>query len=525
MVAGMCRIALVSAFVMLLACAGRTFMTSIEEVDGYRVDGRFEDWAGAPVVATNGREVAGPDLREVRAVADEEALHLLLDFERPVNLQAMDGTLRLALDGDGDARTGERVAALDGADFIVDLSTIAPGAAAGAGKSLRFAGDTIRRFVYDAGLAYAPTHASARFEVDLARVVGDRVLLPGRELRGLIVMLDTAGAPLEVFGPFRLEAPDARAARATREPLSLARPATVDVRVLAWNVSDRAPAARPEPFRRILQAAEADVILLDEINPAIDEDALRGLLPPGEAWTIVLGAGGGRQRTAVASRLPLTASSRMARVAWPDSASALLGLPMPSQVRGDLEGGPADGLPAVGAVATTGSLRVLYVPVDLSCCGRAGSAEDRARTIAAAALNEAIRAALEAGEADAVVIGGDLNLVGSTMPLDVLSADLDAGRDDLRAANLVTPDRRTFSTWRLPGPFAPGRLDWVLYPASMLEQVGGMVLDVGLLAAEERTARGLLEDDAEVTDHLPLVVDFAIRTDEPTSGGRDPSNR
>lgn len=523
--AGVGRVAFASLFVVVLACAGRTAMTSIEQAEGYRVDGRFEEWAGAPIVATNGREVEGPDLREVRAVVDEEALHLLLDFERPINLQAMEGTLRLALDGDGDARTGERVAALDGADLIIDLSTIAPGVAAGAGKSLRFAGDTLHRSVYDAGLAYAPTHASARFEVDLARVVGDRVLLPGRALRGLIVMLDAAGAPLEVFGPFLLDAPEARAARSAREPLSLTRPAGVDVRVLAWNVGDRAPAARPAPFRRILRAADADVILLDEINPALDEAALRDLLPSGESWTIVLGTGGGRQRTAVASRLPLTPSSRLARVAWPDSASALLGLPMPAQVRRDLEDGPVDGLPAVGAVGTVGSLRVLYVPVDLSCCGRAGSAEDRARTIAAAALNEAIRAALEAGEADAAVVGGDLNLVGSTMPLEVLRAGLDSGGQDLRAANLVTPDRRTFSTWRSPGPFAPGRLDWVLYPASALEQVGGMVLDVALLAAEERTARGLLEDDAQVTDHLPLVVDLALRRDEPTPGRRDPSNR
>jgi endonuclease/exonuclease/phosphatase family metal-dependent hydrolase len=314
-----------------------------------------------------------------------------------------------------------------------------------------------------------------------------------------------------VFGPFRVQAPEARAPQPHPDPRDLERAAGTAVRVLAWNVGDRTPLLRPEPFRRVLRAADPDVVLLDELNPALDEAGVRALLPGGEEWTLILGTGGGRQRTAVASRLPLQAVPALARVPWPDSVAALAGVPLLPQVRSDLASAADDGVSAVGGVVTVGPLRVLFVALDLACCGLAGSGEDRARAIAASAIHSAIRAALDAGEADAAVIGGDINLVGSRLPLETLRMLLDRAGGDLAAADLLTPDGRSYSTWRSPGPFPPGRLDWVLFPESVLEQVGGLVLDAALLAATERARLGLEATDTQVTDHLPLVVDFALR--------------
>lgn len=494
---------------LLLACAGRGGAGDGHREDPpLRVDGSFYEWADVPVAATDGRDVDGPDLREVRLTADARALHLLLDFDAPLNLQSMAATVRLAFDGDGDPQTGERVAGLPGADIVIELSAPVPGAREGTGMRVRLAGDTAWQPPAAIDLEYAPTHASGRFEVALGRTH-----LTADTLRGIIVMTDGAGGPVEVFGPFATAAPSAdTVALRADATVRLARDPATHLRVVVWNVGDTGPLRRPEPYRRILRALEPDVVLLDELNVRLDHARVLELMPEPAMWTVHLGAAGGRQRTAVASRLPIEVLPDMAHIAWPDSIRALEGEPLMPQIRADLATGAADGVPAMGAVVRAGGRRVLLVPVDLPCCGRIGSAEDRARIMMADAVNAAARRALRAGDIDAVVIGGDLNLVGSRGPLTTLAAALDPDGGPLMAAELLTPDRATYSTWRNPrGPFPPGRLDWVLYSASTLEQVGGMIVDGDRLAPAVLAAAGIEAGDTRITDHLPLVVDLAFR--------------
>jgi len=271
---------------------------------------------------------------------------------------------------------------------------------------------------------------------------------------------------------------------------------------------------RPEPYLRQLAALAPDLLLLDELNPAMDGPWLLealGHLPGEGEWQVVVGSGGGRQRTAVAARLPITLHPELARVPWPDSVGRLTGLPMSNQMRSDLATAAMDDLPTVGATAVVEGRTILFVPLDLMCCGRAGGPEDRARIMAVESLRSAVGAALAPGEIHGVVVGGDLNLVGSREPLDRLRGGLDPSGGALVSAPTPRLDRASTMTWRSPGPFPPGQLDHVLVSGSSLEILRSFAFDPADLEDAALEGLGLRRDDGEVTDHTPLVVDLRIR--------------
>jgi endonuclease/exonuclease/phosphatase family metal-dependent hydrolase len=325
-------------------------------------------------------------------------------------------------------------------------------------------------------------------------------------MRGRLIALDANNRVVDALGPFELNAPPVAELAEARARDVLTRAPRTDLRIVTWNMGSRAPLVTPDPFRRVLSAISPDVVFMDELAPAIDEAALRAVLPENDAWKIVLGTGGGRQHTAVASRLPLEPAASLERVPYPDSIAGLTGQPMVHQMQQDLRTAAQDGIPTTGAIVTAHGRRILLVPLDLMCCGGLGGAEDRARVMTADALQHAVRAATRAHAIHGVIIGGDLNLVGSRTPLDVLMHGLDPADGDLAPVEATTPDGESVSTWRSPGPFPPGRLDWILFSPSVLEVVGAFVFNEDALAAA-----GLEPSDAEVTDHLPVVADLRVK--------------
>jgi endonuclease/exonuclease/phosphatase family metal-dependent hydrolase len=469
------------------------------------IDGDFADWQSAPVLSSNDHvpEAKYLDLREVRGTADGARLHLMFVLGEVTNLQMMNGTLRLVLDGDGASATGEEISGLVGADMLLDFS-FPNGSGSRQGIMLRMAGDTSYRTSYDVHLEYAPTHASDRFEIRLRREPGGA--LAGRRVGGRLAAIDVNNQEVDALGPFALNLPQAEARSAPVARDVLVRSPRTDLRIVTWNVGSRTPLLSPDPFRRMMSAAAPDVILLDELAPAIDAAALRALLPESGAWEIVLGTGGGRQRTAVASRLPLESAPSLQHAAYPDSLADLVGLPMVRQMEQDLRTAERDGIPTTGAIVTERGKRILLVPLDFMCCGALGGAEDRARIMTADAVQKAVREAIRALDLDGVIVGGDLNLVGSRLPLDVLLRGLDPAGGDLEPVAAVTPDRESVSTWRSPGPFPPGRLDWILFSPSSLELVGAFVFNGAALEGA-----GLDPNDAAVTDHLPVVADLRVK--------------
>ena len=115
---------------------------------------------------------------------------------------------------------------------------------------------------------------------------------------------------------------------------------------------------------------------------------------------------------------------------------------------------------------------------------------------------------LPAYQRERMVLGGDLNLVGTRIPLEELADDMDADGSDLMPAPARVLGDRTFYTWRnADTPFPPGRLDWLVYSDATLRTANSFVLDTAKLSDAVLKRAGLRRDDSLCSDHLPVVVD------------------
>ena len=526
-------------------------------------DGTFDDWRDVPAVAIDAVGDTPPgspvDLGAVFVRDDPRFIHLLIDLGDTVTAQGMPGSVEVVLDGDGDPGTGGSYGGVEGADLAIVLSRQWEPAADGhgAGVGVRRIGERGPQDIESAssiGLLVSPTHSSDRFEVRLDRLRMQRNGL-AEPARGTDATTEgeprrDADAAMRLTGRLRYlragsvidETPvfTHTLATAPGEPPPLLGADVVArtpgaLRVVTWNVSDGNFRNHEEAFGRVLAALEPDVVLLDEVYADVTmADLVRfaGKLGTvqGSSWQWWLANGGGRQRTAVGARaLELRGEAGLARIdhapgaleRWlrevGDEPEAPRMAPPPVLARAEAEGG----LSATGAWVTVGEQDILFVPVDLQSAGYDGSPRDRLRELQARTLNGAVARVLTDRPEAAIVIGGDLNLVGSRRPLDQLRSGLGVGGGDL---NVVRPERlrdRSLATWRSTragDPFSPGRLDYVLYRGAVLRVERAFVFDAADLSPATRGEIGIRESDTLRSDHLPLVVDFTVRRE----GGRGP---
>ena len=545
----------VTAFTALITGAACTTPDSPPPSDSpIWTDGTFADWDGVAASVTDPRGDVPPgspvDLRTVTIQDDPRYLHLLIDLGHTVTAQGIPGSVEVVLDADGDPGTGGPHAGVEGADLAIVLSrqrdSTADGHGAGVGiRRIGPGGAGDPESARTVGLLVSPTHSSDRFEVRLDRdavavaAVGD-TSNAAHIITGRVVYL-RAGDIVDqtpIFTHVLATAPG------QSPPLLgadvLAKPPGA-LRVVTWNVSDGNFRDTPEPFSRVLAALGADVVLLDEVYADVTQADLSrfsaGLAlestelatesagPPANQapWHWWLAEGGGRQRTAVGAPgrdvrgEPLLARidhAPGALVRWLDEVGdepeAPRMAPPSALARAEAEGG----LSATGAWVTVGQDEVLFVPVDLQSAGHDGSPRDRLRELQALTLNRAIAAALADRPDAGLVVGGDLNLVGSPRPLDELVRGLGVAGTDLDVARLERLRERSLATWRSTrpeDPFSPGRLDYLLYRGAVLQVERAFVFDAADLSEAARQELGVGEEDTRHSDHLPLVVDFRLR--------------
>lgn len=224
-------------------------------------------------------------------------------------------------------------------------------------------------------------------------------------------------------------------------------------------------------------------------------------------WTIV-STGSRFERSAVAVRggVELVVD----RVEYPqEGLQALAGSDTADRIR-YAEAGVGAGI----ALAHFGPRRLLVVPVDLTCCGPPESQQEGVRVLEAEAINRAVRQACGRVRADAVLVGGDLNLVGTHYPRELMAQALDLDRSPLDSVDAMRLNDISKDTWRPPGGggrFPPGRLDWLLYSGASLDVVRSFVLDAADLSPRWLAEYKLKADDSTISDHLPIVTDFRWR--------------
>ena len=505
-------------------------------------DGTFDDWIGVPALATDPVGDATPgspvDLGAVFVQDDPRFIHLLIDLGDTVTAQGMTGTVEVVLDGDGDSGTGWSYGGVEGADLAIVLSRQRDPAAErrGVGVGVRQVDGRDPHDIENAaavGLLVSPTHSSDRFEVRLDRgALGDwSGRRPGSGGNGHIVgrlrylHADVLVDETPVFTHALVTAPGGDPPLLGADALARTPNA---LRVVTWNVSDGNFRDHPEAFRRVLTALDPDVVLLDEVYAEVTLADLARFANDlgsgqGSSWHWWLAQGGGRQRTAVGARaMELRGEAGLARIdhapgaleRWlrevGDEPEAPRMAPPAVLARAEAGGG----LSATGAWVTVGERAILFVPVDLQSAGHDGSPRDRLRELQARTLNQAVAAALATRPDAALVIGGDLNLVGSARPLEELRSGLGIGGGDLSVARLERLRDRSLATWRSTyprDPFSPGRLDYVLYRGSVLQVERAFVFDAADLSPAAREQLRIRESDTLQSDHLPLVVDFTFR--------------
>jgi hypothetical protein len=124
-------------------------------------------------------------------------------------------------------------------------------------------------------------------------------------------------------------------------------------------------------------------------------------------------------------------------------------------------------------------------------------------------IRKAVAAAMKDGNYDAVIVGGDMNLVGSCQILETLVGGLDLDGTALEPCPAYQLNGRSTATWTDAGqPFIPGRLDYLLYSDSAIQLLDTFVFQTDDLSAQWIDGHGLRADDSRCSDHLPVVADL-----------------
>lgn len=435
---------------------------------------------------------------EVVATTDGWWLYLRWKVSGPSKtLQASDESLSLWLDLDTNPSTGVRPEGPRGANQLgVDLEIdFSPLGEEGPGRGVRVtanraSGPSVVGH-HEVGFHFAPTYASEWYEGRLLRsgLAGAGVPSPrgGDLVTGMLVLRDSSGRVVGRSEPFETEA----VAAASRPPLADLRlpPKPADgVRVVNWNVLRARPMEDVGPFARVLSVLSPDVVLVQEwTSPPREIEAWFNAsvpLPEGERWSVRTNEAWG---VAVVSRFPLE----------PFGHEELY-----------LEGAE-NPVRYVAALIDTPAGYLAAASVHLKCCGSSGSAEDQTRIREAGAINRSMSEALAIEPVAMRLIAGDMNLVGSRPPIDVIRNGLDVDGTDLAIAEAPVLGDAAYYTWREDGnAFTPGRLDFAVYADAAVRQARSFVLDTRVLSDAALDAAGLDRRDTDASDHLPMVIDL-----------------
>jgi hypothetical protein len=508
---------------------------SASETDAPSVvlDGLFDEWTEASTLIDDPPDTrdAVIDLLSVQALDDGQWLYLALDVGNEVSLQALPGTLHLLLDADADRGTGVPLYGMDGVDLVVDLAAsvvpqLSPDQRLGFGlRAIDERGELAPIERHGLGLIAAPTWSAPRFELRLARRGADGSAALGAGLR-IKAVYEEEGSILDdtEVGSYRFAtraAEDAGMPQPEVVALRLQRPAG-STRVAAWNVSRNSFTDRATGFVRVLAALAPDVVLLDELPPELVEEELEALFasgPLGELgpWSFALGQPSLGQKAAVAARgATVTPAPGLLDVPYPEGSLEALAERVDAPWLEYLLGQEERRASTAGGWVELGGTPVLFVAVDLQAAGWAGSPRDRMRVLETAAIRDRVAQVL-VEKPGPVVIGGDLNLVGSRTPLFQLLRQLDVDGSDLVPVDAVRLGERTLATWRNErDPFAPGRLDFLLVPDAVVTIANSFVFATEDLDDTTLSTLGLERElMAGLSDHLVVVADLLINGTTP----------
>lgn len=459
------------------------------------------DWSGPVMVDGD----IGEWPKDVVAAADPAYLYLRfsVDGEQKA-LQASDQTVTIHLDIDGDGGTGfSMLDPVDAAGMGVDLEVeFSPRNAEGnldrgaAAYVVDRMGSRTKIPVAGLDLLFTPTHASTWYEARISRHVATGTDTSALEApgawEGVITLRDAGGILRGWSDAFSADKPAASDQPPLADAILPPRPAG-SIRVLNWNIHRNNPEKDSAPFTRVIELVRPDVVLLQEwevtepgqiarwFHEHVDSPTARWHELSGKAWGV-----------AIVSPYPITPLIQDG-VTFPHN-------------------GRDHNARVVSGVVALPVGDIVVASTHLKCCGSATSAEDATRIAEASRIASTLGAAIRDDPTWVRVIAGDMNLVGTRTPLELISKGLDTDGSDLDVAPVrVLGDNATYTWVDWQTTFTPGRLDYVLYSGAGSRVLNVVAIDTGRLSDSALARMGLQRTDSRASDHLPIIVDVAIR--------------
>lgn len=473
-----------------LLCSSALYSTACQSIQpaansptAHLLDGNFSDWTQTNI-----------------GQADERYIYIHFspkaDADAPTAIQAAPYTTRIRIDVDQNPRTGRPMQWMSleasmqqpqGVDLLMELSPKNELGTVGIGSAVtRYSKDGVGKSIghADLGFMFLPTFGSSQYELRIDR------LAPGADMLQKTGMIDIVIDQVDENNRFLwsitivLDLP--KIGNSDRADASIPSKPQNSVRIMSANVLYSSPLTDPDPFARVFNAIEPDVILYQEWFKT-DTSKVKDWLNTyaGPEWNLHMPS----------SRAGVAIATKHRIIKTYDSVIPPSGTGRPAR--------------AVAALIETDAGELLAISLHLKCCGSAGSEEDNKRIKQAQSINGFVRSVHKKHPNAKVVIAGDFNLVGSYIPMDTMVDTLGINGEDLSTINAQQLADASTITWNdEKSRFSPGRLDWMLIDESMSNAANAFILDTRALSPASLKAMGLHADDSKASDHLPIVIDL-----------------
>ncbi len=460
------------------------------------IDGTFGDWAGASTHDDPAGDASGLDLLQVQLANDELFLFIKLQVASEFALTE-NNQLVIYIDSDNNPLTGNQIDGM-GVELVIYPGT----------REAVFYGGSFPLNLNLNGIRWyhLPTVTSNSFEIALPRHFrpdGVNEQLPGPQL-GLRLKVTGAGGDQLPNGSSPIAYAFDESPVPPQPNPNFTKADSRHLRMLTWNTLDSGldDLQRVDHFRRVIKALKPDVVTFNEcwdLTAPMVATFMNMALPLGgaQSWKAVKLDNG----NVTTSRFPILQSWEVK----PGSRLTASLIDLPGEYGKDL----------------------LVVNAHLRCCDADALRQSEADAFAAFIRDAKTPGGLiDLPAQTPIVLSGDLNLVGSSQPLETLlegaivnvsqyGPGIPPDWDDtpLEDALPLQVHLRMAHTWQ-PSPFStypPSRLDYVIFAGSAMEMVQGFVFRTDLLTPEELSGMGLWASDTEMaSDHLPVVVDFEL---------------
>ena len=435
----------------------------------------------------------GLDVVKFQITNDDRFLYLLIEFNSEIELQE-NNDLVLYIDTDNNPNTGTVKNGI-GYEFKYAFGE----------RSGSYQSTSLRS--YDIGLVNSPTVTSHIFEIKIdidAQINGSNLF--SSDTIGLFFEASDADEYAPDAGNPALYKLDEELTY-LEQPFHIAKSSITDFRVLTYN-SKRDALFDPslfDEYDRILSAIKPDIIGFQEIynNDGVDAAALiEQMLPSsaGEAWYY----GDTGTDNLIVSRYPIINQQTV-------------------------EGNSA-------YLLEMGDDYLFTIVAHPPCCSNEEGRQWEIDAFMGFLRDSKSGSEFNIPEKTPIIIMGDMNLVGlnrqqTTLTTGDIFYENDHGPDfdpdwdgsALDDAKPYNPGLPTSFTWYSPNSsYGAGRLDYVVYSGSVLEVLNSFSLHTPTLDQDSLTVYGLEHQDTiDASDHIPVVVDFKLKTGTSSSNPMD----